>query len=465
MWLYTDFRKNDSSLLMDFYIFLFSSIASKENLLFQVSRNGDPIMKMTLLILLIFVLGLSFAAQCSLGFSENINVQVLDGNLRPVQNAEVNFTFQVSKTTGKGYFTTPPFITNADGKTSYLVDNQEIVESKLDCNIVIKATYGSASTQKTIIAQNHENLVQLKLGIYGVTVLVVDQNEKPLSGAEVWIENVSQTTNNLGITFFMVKSGTSVIYVKYADGKVEDQVVVENDTVKKVGVGLYPFTLTVRDDNGNKLNSVATIGNSTFNVVNGTLALEKLATARPIVVVKYQNLEKEIDVDLTLKNDYEAFFDITAPIILNVSEPEVGEQILKINILADDPGVFPSGIAQGGVKLDYDVNRTKEWTSATVYQKKKGGFVAEIPIQVPKSRMDFKVNVNDKEGNSASVEGWFLVPDATKPIDQNNQTNGQVTPDSQPSGFPWLAVAGVLIIIIVLVLYFKYTKTGGGTEG
>ncbi len=423
-------------------------------------------MRKALLILLAFILSLGFAAQCTPGFSETISVQVLDGKMRPVQNAKVNFTFQVSATASKGYFTTPPFITNFEGKTSYSVDNQEILESKVDCNIVIRASYGSASTQKTIVAQNHENLVQLKLDLYGVTIQVVDQNGKPLPGAEVWIGNASQITNNQGIVFFMVKSGTSTIYVKYEDGKIEDVIDVNNDTVKKVGVGLYPFTIIVRDDNANKLAAVVTIGNKTYSIPNGTLTLEKLATARPIVVVRYKNLEKYVDVDLTLKNDYEAFFDLTNPIIFRVSEPEFGEEIIKMNISADDPGQFPSGIAQNGVQLEYDVNRTKEWTKATVYQKKKGGFVAEIPIQGAESRVDFKVNVKDKEGNSASLEGWFTVPQEIEQtqINQTNQTNliGDDGGGKQQGSFPWLAVIGIVIIIVVVVVYFKYK--GGGTE-
>jgi hypothetical protein len=422
-------------------------------------------MKRLFVFFVLLVLSLGFAAQCRPGFAENIYVQVLDAKMRPVENAKVSFTYQVSYSTGKGYFTTPYFYTDKEGKTSYLVINEEQLAERVDCNIVIRAAYGSASAQKTIIAENHENLVQLKLDIYDLAIIVVDQNGKPLSGAEVWVENVSRVTDVDGLAFFKVKPGINVVYVKYADGKIEHEVVVNNDTIEKVGVGLYPLTISVRDDNGNYLNAIAMIGNNTYTV-NGTLTIEKLATARPLVVVRYKNVEKEIDVDLTIKNEYSVFFDNTNPVITNVSDPEFRGDVIKLTIYANDPGQFASGIAPNGVELKYDVNKSKQWAKASVYQKAKGVFIAEIPTQPPESRIDFALTVKDKEGNWASMDGWFLVPteqqekqaeNATEPVppSPSNQSD-------QESRFPWLLA--IIALIVIIAIAFVYLKMKGGGD-
>ncbi len=397
---------------------------------------------------------------CKAGFSDNVAVLVVDAKYRPVEGAAVTYKFQVDYTTSKGYFTTPPFYTNSEGKTSYIVTNQEIQQSKVDCNIIINASYGTASTTKKIIAEAHEKTVLVKLNIYNVFLQLTDQNAKKLEGVQIFIDGLNETTDSKGFALFKLKVGNLTAYIKYKSGGTEKKVEVLNDAVKTLELGIYPFTLIVQDDNGNKLSAIATVTNESYNVVDGTLKLNELITASPVVIVYYKNMEKSVAIDLSLKSEYFVFFDLTPPVITSIGEPLTKTKTIQIEVSTKDPGLYASGISTTGVVWQYEINKSGIWDKATVFQQKKDIFIIEIPKQSPGSRIDFILTVTDKEGNSNEKKGIIMLPGQEVQDISNNE-------DKKPEqlidrgSFPWLAVIGILIVLIVIFMYFK---AKGGEE-
>lgn len=417
-----------------------------------------------LLVTLIIISTLSlvnYAASCNAGFIDSLQVRVFDSKLRGIENALVNVTYQIDATTGKGYFNSPFLTTNSNGVVSIVLRNREQLDSLVDCNININAIYEGASVSTTVVANAHPDPVDLKFNAYTLTVQVVDQTNQPITNASVIISNITKKTDSNGIVFLSVLSGPTKILVASGDGTTERTVNVQDDLLTSVGLGFYPLSVIVVDENNNPIpNAEVTIGNKKYYTdTSGSLKLEKIFGGTQTILVKSGSLTKSYAVDLSVQPNLKSIFDITPPTIDNLYVNQ-SEQGIKISFNVFDSGQNPSGVIGSNVKLTYSVDSGPE-QKATLYVRGKTQYTAEIKKPTAGSVLSFTIVATDEDQNTKTLAGTITV-DAAKNLSNVNGTknpdekkqDGQ--PGGQPLNIPLDILAGIIIVIIVVYLVYRF---------
>lgn len=404
-------------------------------------------MKKLFLVLLIF--SFAFAAtNCSKGFYEKVTVQVIDAKFRPVQGAGVSLYYQLDYTTSKGYIFTKEYPTNSDGMINISIKNEETNQQKVDCNIRVYASYNGKNVSKIIIAEFHPNIIDVNLNLYKITIRITDQNGIPLPGAEIWVGNEKGIGDANGIVKLYAYPGNNRIFVKYGDGKVEENINVIGDVEKDIGLTLYPLKISVVDDNGKALDAVVTVGSEIFNTTNGTLYIKKLASSTPSVSVKYKNLEKTEYVDLSTENNYKLIFDLTPPEIKDVKVTGAGD-FAKLVATVIDGGTYSSGIK--GIEIGYRAGQEDTWTNLPTYPSGKNQYTAEIPKK--NISVSFFVRGIDNDDNQVEQEGQFLFAE-----EKNSENNtAQIVTEDKPNEIPLFEiVVGFIILAVVIYLIYRF---------
>ena len=111
---------------------------------------------------------------CNESYSDTVNVRVFDAEVRPVEGAVVTLTYQLDKTSGKGYVTTIPRKTGSEGNYSFIVQNLETIPANVDCTIRANVSVDGKEFSKTLVAWNHPQFIDFILDLYRVNVRVVD---------------------------------------------------------------------------------------------------------------------------------------------------------------------------------------------------------------------------------------------------------------------------------------------------
>ncbi len=390
------------------------------------------------------------STNCNLSYYDVINVRALDAYLRPVQNAFASVRYQVDKSTGKGFFTTPKKPTGESGNVSFFIRNQEAIPSNLDCNVYVFLTFQGANYSKKVIAQSHPSFIDFNLDAYILRVLVVDEHNSAINGATVFVNDLNQTTSN-GMTEFKVLKGNTRIFVKYLEGKAEDTIDVKNDSTFTVQLVFYKLKINVLDDRGNPLDARVTIDDSDYQASNGELSFGKFVGQYHTAVVEYGGKQKTLDLDLAENSEYDAYFDSGAPRIENVNVVEENGK-LKVVVIADDPGKYPSGLPSSAASLRY-VTPDGGSKKISFYQSKPSEFVAEIPVASGMSEISFTIEIRDKENNKAIAEGLHKL----SPNSQNasSSDSGQAGNNTPSDGIPLHYIVGGIIILLV-VFYAVY---------
>ncbi|HIH22564.1 TPA: hypothetical protein HA238_02455 [Candidatus Micrarchaeota archaeon] len=409
------------------------------------------------------LLSVSFAAvECPVSFSETEFVQVLDTKGRAVEGAIVQIYYQRDSTFSYGYVTTLPKPTNSSGMIRIPISNIETNPAKLDCKFKTNATYDGKTVKREDKVGLHPKILDLVLNLSILSLKVTDQEGHPLDGAELTVDGIEKTTGKDGKTQLHIAPGSVSVFVKYGDGKLEENFKVSGDTTKIIALDLYPLTINVLDESGKPLDAEVIVGSTSAKTnSSGSVRVEKLGTATPDVIVKFKNVEKEVLVDLGIKTFYNVVFDTTPPKI-NSIKPIQTEKVTKLVISAEDPGDYPSGIDVEKISARYSAG-DNDWKSISVYLSGSEQYAAEIPNQPANTVVKFSIEVYDKDGNWASKEYEFL--SAASP--ETNETINESTANSQPSTptskdeFPLLYVGAGLLILMVVIYLVRRFKSGG----
>ncbi|MBS3068293.1 hypothetical protein J4450_06315 [Candidatus Micrarchaeota archaeon] len=408
---------------------------------------------------------------CDAGFVDTLNIRALDTKLRPIEGASVTVTYQLDKSTSKGYFTTPPRLTSKNGNVTVTIRNLEKIQSQVDCDIKIDVTLDGKSFSKAITAENHPSFIDFKIDVFTLRVLVVDERNSAISGAEVFVNNRSKITEG-GIADFKVFGGKSRVFVKYLGGKEESEVDVTDDLTTTVQLIFFKLKIYTTDENDDPLSTKITIDDKTYDS-SGELNLDKIIGQYHTAMINYQGREKTIDLDLAENTEYSAAFDISSPKIKRVDVFEEGNKI-RVVITTEDEGQFASGVAASDVSVRY-ISETGGTKKIAVYQNKPNQFTAEIPVPTGFNEISFTVDVKDREGNSVSAEGLHKLSGGSSSNGANgggtgpnfpnpkNQTDGPDQPPSSDQGLPLHYIIGGIIILVVVfyVVYrLKFKKEG-----
>lgn len=418
-----------------------------------------------LLFFIILLATASFAdTRCDTSYTDNLTIRVLDAKSRPVDGATVYFFHQYSGSVGASgtgtYHTIGPKFTDSQGLVKYKVKNIEQTASKLNCDITINASEGGGFKKETIIANAHSAFIDLKLDIYPVYVYAKGQDGYPIKNATVTADSKSKKTDQNGYVKFYSKAGKLDYLVSYLEGKQSGSIQVTGDTTYSVVMSFYTITVDVVDDMGKPLNSSISIFNKVYQLEDGHFSKDKTFGTEVDFTVTYAGVSKKLKMYPAVDPKKQVVFDLTSPKIGNITKSDIKGKT-RLSIPVTDGGLYPSGVDTSSIVVTYRLEpaaSTAQWSRAVTYVSSKNVFIADFPEFKPNSLVQFKVEVADKEGNKATVNGRFSTSSATQPA---NVTKPQ-TPTEEGDEFPFLnIVIGALIMIFIIYLFFRLKGMGG----
>ncbi|MEW6748135.1 MAG: hypothetical protein AB1295_00300 [Candidatus Micrarchaeota archaeon] len=402
-------------------------------------------------------------ADC-VGYTDSFDVRVLDGNLKPVEGAAVQVTYDRGASFGEQYFTTPVRYTDASGKVHYDIYNQGTLSRDIDCAIKINATIGGSSKKATVEANAHGPIVDLQISdLYILRFYVRDQLGAPLTNASVSVNGQTNKTDATGKVAYRFKTGTYEYFASYRNAYQPGHLTIQNESDFVVVFPFYKISIEATDDGGNPLPATLTIFNESFIMENGRYGLERAFGDEIPYSINYMGLVTEDVMIPSLDPMVEVRYDITSPLIKSITPDFVGNTY-KLQIHTEDPNEFASGLDQSSVKVYYRVepaDAAVPWSNAIVFTAGKDLFTADFP-ELPESRLvKFRIELKDKAGNRAEQEGTFTTSAA--PILTNDSESTQPPPEEE-HGIPLIyIIGGVIVVISAIYLVFRIkSKAGGG---
>ncbi|HSB46922.1 MAG TPA: hypothetical protein VLD37_02825 [Candidatus Bilamarchaeum sp.] len=400
------------------------------------------------LIMLIGFISASYA-DC-IGYLDSFDVRVLDGKLRPIQNASITVRFDRGATFGEQYFTTQPKLTDSSGKVHFDIANQGTLSRKIDCNIEINATAGGELRTVIVKANEHGPVVDIQLNsTYPLDFYVRDQLRAPLGNASVTVGNKSGKTDSAGKIRFYFKTGDYNYLASYQNAQQSGTLTVSNDTEFEVLFPHYRISISVKDDNGAPLPATLMIFNDSFEMQGGTYENERTFGESIPYSVDYKGIIKEGVLYPATEPIADLTFDIHAPLIGQITPTTVNSRP-RLTVMASDPGQYASGLDVSSMKVRYKIEPSDDstpWSTATTFTAGKNTFNSEFPELPKNSIVRFMVEVKDKAGNRADLEGKFSTFAEQNP---SNNTTNQSNP--QPGGQPEQGIPLLYIIVGIIVL-------------
>lgn len=402
-------------------------------------------------------------ADC-IGYNDSFDARVLDGRYRPIEGADVVVKFDRGATFGEQYFITPPKKTNALGIVHYDIANQGTLARTIDCRIVINASIGGAVKSVTIEANKHGPTVDLILNnTYPVSFYVRDQLRAPLANASVTVGNYTTKTDANALAKFYLSVGNYSYLASYQEASQSGTLEVANDTNFEVLFAHYKIRIEVKDDTGAPLAATVTLFNQTFDMPSGVFENDRVFGEAIPYSVDYKGITKEDVIYPATDPIAEIFFDIHSPLFLSV-QSETFNNRPRLQISVSDPGQYASGVDVSSVKVLYRMepaDASTPWSSAVTFTAGLNKFNSEFP-ELPVNRIiTFKIEMRDKAGNRADIDGKFTTVSGGQDgntTNTTNQTNPQPgTPTEQ--GIPLIYIIGGGIVVILAVYWVFRMKS------
>lgn len=400
---------------------------------------------MRLLAVLILLLSVSFAAECT-GYVGEFTIRTLDALVRPVEGANVQLTFDRGVTFGQQYFTTQPKKTDENGTVLFVISNPGEAPRKIDCSIYVNAWTGTTYAEKTFSALSRPEIIDVLLPVYRVVFYVRDQNRKPISDASVFFLNETKKTDASGRAVFYSQNATSDYYVSYKSGREGGSFAVRGDVGREVIIPAYPMSVFVNDDYGNPLPAVLSYAGEEINAPNGSASF-LVYQDRVQLKIRHENIEKEIDVKPAESQTTTVFFDLNSP---RISEPRqsLSDGRVRMSFNIKDEGPYASGLDMHSIKVSYRVLPEETWHRSLTYPLGGDSYGIDFPEMSENAVVEFSVQAADYEGNKAYRNGRFLVSATAQ--GEDTQKNNVVNEE-----FPWLYAVLVIIFIIIALYVLK----------
>lgn len=401
----------------------------------------------TMLLLMLLAVSALYAATCDPGYEETAAIQVIDGRVRPIANATVQILFQVDNSTGQGYTTTAPKMTDSDGIVSITFRNREFSADRVDCTYTIITSYDGQKKMADVTVGEHGAIISDQLDVYYLNVHAVDQNSLPLADADLSSRGIRAKTDSDGRATLIVANGTLNVTLKYGEGSVVRQIYVQNDTDYYYQVPIYNVSIYVVDDANMPLMVNASIGGKTvYTDSKGFASVQKLLTAKPAIKTYYRGVEKTVDADLAVQSTYYSVYDLHAPKITNlVARDDSGRVVLDMVVY--DEGLRASGLAPDGIKAKYDFGGVEYF--APVYVTAKDEYQAAIGSIGKDGIVEISIDAKDNEGNIRSVRGYFSITHSNETV--INDGGGTEQTDTFGIGPVQIIGAGLVLIVLLVV--------------
>jgi len=418
------------------------------------------------LLLCVLILTAAAYADCN-GYTDSFKARVLDAKLRPVPGAAVSVTYDRGGTFGDQYFTTPVRYTGQDGTVQMDIYSQETNTRPVDCMISINGSAGGSERTADITANQHGPIVDIMMDdVYPLRFYVKDQNDVPISGAFVTIGNTTNRTGNDGSLMLYLKVDDYGYFMNYLDASQAGSITIADDTEFLIRLKYYQVSVDVVDDDGNPLPASLSIFNSTFELPNGHFENNRTFGQEIPYTVEYKGVEISGTITPEKTPAEKVVYDLHSPTISDVKAEALNE-LPRLIITVADVGKYPSGVDLTSVTVTYRMepsDATAPWDKAVTFSTGRNQITAEFP-ELPKNRIvRFKIDIKDKAGNRAEVEGKFTTYSSQAANNTNNTINQTNPQDNQQTaqGIPLLYMLGGGIIVVFVIYYAFRIKSRGG---
>jgi hypothetical protein len=420
-------------------------------------------------LLLLLLVSLSFA-DCA-GYNDTFRVRVLDAKIRPIPGAAVTATYDRGVTGGEQYFTTPVRYTGQDGMLDFAIYNQATTAWEIDCDITIDVSIGGSNESLTVTANEHGSVVDVQLNdTYPLKMYVRDQSGIPLPDAAVTVDSLTAKTGADGAASYYFPAGNHSYMASYLDASQAGTLEMTDDTDFVTTFAYYKVGVDVTDDFGNPLAADLTIFNKTFRLEDGHFKSDKTFGEEVPYVVNHDGIVRSGTIAPAVEPDVKVVYDVHSPSISDI-KMDMLDARPRLTMTLGDPGTLASGVDVQSAKVVYRLepaDQATPWDNAVLFMSGKDQLTAEFQQLPPDRVVSFRVEIKDKAGNKAEVNGKFTTfvaqPEVNATNATQNQTNTQQNP-AQPQGLPLsYIVAGTIITVLAVYLVFRMkSKDKGAT--
>jgi hypothetical protein len=391
----------------------------------------------------------------SAGYTENLTVQVFDQALRPVEGAQAYVEYELNSI--KGDVKTKPKATDSTGYVNILFTDYEEIESSTDYAYTLYVKYGDQLVSASLVAVNGENRTYtMEVESYIAFVRVMDQTGKSLA-ANVTANGLTKQTSADGATFFALSPGNYTLKVERS-GLVKNLPLLINaatgDRSIDVVLSYYSLEVHVKDDRRNPLSAAVEVNGAAAKTdSDGVARFGNITTDTPTVIVTYGQGLKRIQALLQVSKELDVVFDVNRPAIKDQVSTISPSGVGTIRFFVEDTGPDASGVDT--VSVSYGVGGTQNQLS--VYAIGYNSYEVKIPAQPAGTLVKYTISVADKEGNSATSQGDYVVQ---APSQSNSSAPSQDAPlpTSQPLQNETIFVGIVALAVLAFAAIYYFNK-------
>lgn len=404
------------------------------------------------------LLTISTGQSCDAGFTETLNIKVIDSQYRPIEGASVIVNYQKDRTTNKGFVNSTTQYTGENGSVSVTIRNTEAFQNRVDCTVTIYAEYDGVIVQRKIEAQKHSAELQVQFSnAYLLYLRVVDRYGAPIANTQVRINDMYRNTSGEGYAPVIVNEGTVDVAVPYLEGVISEQIDITQDLTYTLQARVYSFRLSVVDDAGRPLDAQIFVEGDEY--YGSEVEISEIALANPEVKAVYGTLEKSPAVDLSQESEYKVSFDLTPPQISDIEVVERNDE-LRIMFFLTDPNTLSSGPDLDETTVTYTVGGVTETAVPYAYS---GAYAADIPKPPENTILRFTITTHDMEGNMNSLNGEYLItPEEEEPVPQVQEPEEVLEEEEEGDGTIPMIVGSFVILLLAYVVYSYFRGISEG---
>lgn len=340
-------------------------------------------------------------------YVENIEVRVLDQLGRVVPGAQVNATYEISKS--RGAFTTKTQTTNERGRAQLSLYNVEFVESATNKDYVIHAKFGSSRSDTGFTAGAGEYPRTVRVSAYLLNVYVTDRESLPVN-AVVGADGEEKQAPD-GFAYFMLSGGQHEITAKMGDVVRSKSVSLSSDASMNITIVLYNLSVRALDDRGQPLQADIYVGPTQKKTgLDGMAYFEKVTDLAASVTAYFGRFKKVANVSLEGGDSVTFAFDTHPPAISDVNSEWKGK-FLQVRAAVADNGTYASGLRGGdsSIKLQYvTLNGTER--EVPMYGIGYNLYEGLIPSSGVESQIKYTILATDADGNRKASSDTFVLP-------------------------------------------------------
>jgi hypothetical protein len=388
-------------------------------------------------------------------WSENVSILVQDLSNRPIPNAQVTLTWQLSENKYQNMTKATDYM----GITFFNITDYTTYESQTNYTVYAFAEYGVgalyASKAVKFSAKGYPNPMPVNLTLYKVRVTAYTQYGTTLPDAIIYISPWTIEADLLGSAVFILPPKSTTVVAALGDAQGSKTFTVKGDMQVNVTVNAYRLTIHVVDQLGSSRNGIVRIDNRTYSTnPEGIIRFLPFPGTWANITVKTGDKEKQLNVQMNQDREAWAVFDSAAPKILDLARTNIQDGKKSIVAKISDEGQYASGIAS--VSLAWWVNAVSQ-QELEMYPQDKETFTVTLPAQPENTEVSYMLKATDKEGNVAfSKKETYGKTIIEPPI---NQTQGNQTASN--NGFSidfgginlWYIIGGAAFLVIAILAY------------